>query len=151
VWVAPGEIVAAPKSTKERMDSVVADIIGPFNDSIAAAAGARQPGDWTIERGGKKWGVDPRYIHLGKFSIPTAVLALLPMNQQANPSALERNRLQDKMHAEIFWNAQRGMNEADFRKAVKSIRERKEREKAEAEKKSRPSHGSAAQSTGGKN
>lgn len=151
VWVAPGEIVAAPKSAKEKLDSVVADIIGPYNDSIAAAAGGRQPGDWTIDRNGKKWGVDPKYIHLGKFSIPTAVLALLPMNMTGNPTSMERNKLQNQLHADIFWNAQRGMNEADFRKAVKSIRERKEREKADAEKKTRPTDGSAAQSQPVKN
>ena len=112
VWVAPGEIVAAPKSAKEKLDSVVADIIGPYNDSIAAAAGGRQPGDWTIDRNGKKWGVDPKYIHLGKFSIPTAVLALLPMNMTGNPTMMDRNKLQNQLHSEIFWNAQRGMNEA---------------------------------------
>jgi hypothetical protein len=37
------------------------------------------------------------------------------------------------------------MNEADFKNAVKSIRERKEREKAEAEKKARQAGGPAAQ------
>jgi hypothetical protein len=151
VWVSPGEIVAAPKNAKEKMDSVLADIVGPFNDSIAAAAGARQPGDWTVERNGKKYGIDPKFIHLGKFSIPTAVLALLPMNAQANPTAFERNKLQNQLHADIFWNAQRGMNEADFRKAVKSIRERKERERADAEKKARQSDGSAAPASSGKN
>jgi hypothetical protein len=145
VWVAPGEIVAAPKTAQQKMDSVVADIIAPFNDSIAAQSGKRQPGDWTIDRNGRKWGVDPKYIHLGKFQIPTAVLALLPMNAQANPSALERNKLQNQLHADIFWNAQRGMNEADFKKAVKSIRERKEREKKEAEKQAHQSDGSGAQ------
>jgi hypothetical protein len=144
VWVSPGEIVAAPKSAKQRLDSVVADLIAPYNDSVAAQAGKRQPGDWTFEKDGKTWGVDPKYIHLGKVSIPTAVLALLPMNAQANPTSLERNKLQNQLHADIFWNAQRGMNEADFKKAVKSIRERKEREKADAEKKARQTDGSAA-------
>lgn len=151
VWVAPGEIVAAPKSAKEKLDSAIVSIIAPYNDSIAAAAGGRQPGDWTIDKNGKKWGVDPKYIHLGKFSIPTAVLALLPMNMSGNPTSMERNKLQNQLHSDIFWNAQRGMNEADFRKAVKSIRERKEREKADAEKKARPTDGSAAQSPPVKN
>jgi hypothetical protein len=151
VWVAPGEIVAAPKSAKEKLDSAIVSIIAPYNDSIAAAAGGRQPGDWTIDRNGKKWGVDPKYIHLGKFSIPTAVLALLPMNMTGNPTMMDRNKLQNQLHSDIFWNAQRGMNEADFRKAVKSIRERKEREKEDAEKKARPTDGSAAQSPPVKN
>jgi hypothetical protein len=147
VWGAPGDIVTAPKSPKEKLDSAIVSIISPFNDSIAIAAGKKKPGDWTIERGGGKWGIDPQFIRLGKISIPTAVLALLPINQQANPTSSERNKLQNQLHADIFWNAQRGMNEADFKKAVKSIRERKERErKAAEEKKTRQDDPPAAQS-----
>jgi hypothetical protein len=122
--------VYAPKNAKEKLDSAIVSIIAPFNDSLAIASGARKPGDWTFEKGGRKYGIDPQFIRLGKVSIPTAVLALLPINQQANPTTSDRNRLQNQLHADIFWNAQRGMNEADFKKAVKSIRERKERERA---------------------
>ena len=73
------------------------------------------------------------------------MLALLPINTTGNPVLAERNKLSNQMHADIFWNAQRGMNEADFKKAVKSIRERKEREKADAEKKARQAQEPAAQ------
>jgi hypothetical protein len=145
VWAAPGDIVAAPKTAKEKLDSAIVSIIAPYHDSIAASHGGRQPGDWTIEKGGGKWGIDPKFIRLGKVSIPTAILALLPINTTGNPTMNDRNKLQAQMHSEIFWNAQRGMNEADFKKAVKSIRERKEREKAEAEKKARQAGGPAAQ------
>lgn len=134
VWAAPRDIVAAPKSAKERFDSAIASIVAPFNDSLKAAGEGRKPGDWTVERDGKKYGIDPQYIRLGKISIPTAILALLPINTTGNPIINDRNRLQNQLHAEIFWNAQRGMNEADFKKAVKSIRERKERER-QAQKK----------------
>jgi hypothetical protein len=146
VWAAPGDIVAAPKTAKERLDSAIVSIIAPFNDSIAAAQGQRQPGDWTFDKDGRKYGIDQKYIHLGKFSIPTAVLALLPINTTGNPTMNDRNKLQNQLHSEIFWNAQRGMNEADFRKAVKSIRVRKEREKEEAEKKARQAGEAPAQS-----
>src|SRR5687768_12747105 len=148
VWAAPGDIVTAPKSAKEKLDSAIVSIISPFNDSIAIAAGKKKPGDWTIEKGGGKWGIDPQFIRLGKISIPTAVLALLPINQQANPTSSERNKLQNQLHADIFWNAQRGMNEADFKKAVKSIRERKERERAAAENKTRQAEQEPAASSG---
>jgi hypothetical protein len=151
VWAAPGDIVAAPKSAKEKLDSAVASIIAPYNDSVAAAAGGRRPGDWTFERGGRKYGIDEKYIRLGKISIPTAILALLPINTTGNPTMNDRNRLQNQLHADIFWNAQRGMNEADFKKAVRSIRERKEREKADAEKKARQADQPAAQSPPDKN
>jgi hypothetical protein len=146
LWSPPGDIVAAPKSVKERLDSAIVSIVQPFNDSIAAAAGQRQPGDWTIDRDGRKYGIDQKYIHLGKFSIPTAVLALLPINQGGNP-AYDANKRSMQLHNDIFWQAQQGMNEADFKKAVKSIRERKQREKAEAEKKARQADQPAAQSS----
>ena len=146
VWAAPGDIVTAPKSAKEKLDSAIVSIIAPFNDSIAVAQGQRKPGDWTFDKDGKKYGIDQKYIHLGKFSIPTAVLALLPINTTGNPTMLDRNKLQNQLHADIFWNAQRGMNEADFRKAVKSIRIRKEREKEEADKKARQADQPAARS-----
>jgi hypothetical protein len=132
LWPAPGDIVSAPKTPTQRLDSVIADLIKPYNDSMAVAAGQRQPGDWTFEKDGKKYGVDPKWIHLGKFSIPTAILGLLPLNTQANPILAERNKISNQLHSDIMSQAQRGMNEADFRKAVKSIRERKEREKAAA-------------------
>ena len=130
VWAPTGDVVSAPKSAKERLDSTIVSIIAPFNDSVAIAAGQKKPGDWTFEKGGRKYGIDPQFIRLGKVSIPTAILGLLPINQTANPTSADRNKLQNQLHADIFWNAQRGMNEADFKKAVKSIRERKERERA---------------------
>jgi len=132
LWPAPGDIVEAPKTPTQRLDSVIADIIKPYNDSLAIASGQRQPGDWTFEKDGKKYGIDPKWIHLGKFSIPTALLGMLPLNVQANPTLYERNKISNQLHSDIMSQAQRGMNEADFRKAVKSIRERKEREKAAA-------------------
>lgn len=133
LWPAPGDVVEAPKTPTQRLDSVIADIIKPYNDSMAIAAGKRQPGDWTFEKDGKKYGIDPKWIHLGKFSIPTALLGMLPLNVQANPYLAERNRADMQLHSDIMSQAQRGMNEADFRKAVKSIRERKERERAAAQ------------------
>ena len=109
---------------------------------MAIASGQRKPGDWTFEKGGKTYGIDQQYIRLGKVSIPTALLALLPINTTGNPTVNERNRAQNQLRSDIFSNAQRGMNEADFKKAVKSIRERKERERAMAsnssEDKSKP-------------
>ena len=132
LWQAPGDIVAAPKSATQRLDSVIATIIQPFNDSVVIASGRRKPGDWTFEKGGKTYGIDQKYIRLGKVSIPTALLALLPINTTGNPTVNDRNRAQNQLRSDIFSNAQRGMNEADFKKAVKSIRERKERERAMA-------------------
>jgi len=146
VWQAPGDIVSAPKSAKEKLDSAIVAIIGPVVDSVETAKGTRSPRDWTFEKNGRKWGLDSQYIRLGKVSIPSAVLALLPINLP-NPTVADRERRSNQLHADIFWQAQRGMNEADFKKAVKSIRERKERERAAAEKQRRPEETPAARQT----
>ena len=132
VWEPPGKVVAAPKTVAQTIDSLIADAIAPYNDSVAAAAQRRDPTDWTIEKGGYKWGVDKRAIRLGPFSIPTALLAMLPLNLQGNPTTMERDRSYATMNRDITWHAQQAVNEADFMKAVRSIRERKERERAAA-------------------
>ncbi len=132
VWEPPGEVVAVPKTVEQTIDSMIADAIAPYNDSIAAVAQRRDPTDWTIQKGGYKWGVDSHAIRLGPVSIPTALLAMLPLNITGNPSAYERSRSYAAMNRDINWHAQQAINEADFMKAVRSIRERKERERAAA-------------------
>jgi hypothetical protein len=132
VWEPPGKVVAAPKTVAQTIDSLIADAIAPYNDSVAAAAQKRDPTDWTMEKGGYKWGIDKRAIRLGPFSIPTALLAMLPLNLQGNPITMERDRSYAAMNRDINWHAQQAINEADFMKAVRSIRERKERERAAA-------------------
>jgi hypothetical protein len=134
VWASPGQIASAPKTATERLDSVIVNDIGAYNDSVRVAnAGRRAPGDWTVERNGHKYGIDSKYIRLGPVSIPTAILAMLPINLTGNPTTYERNKTLTANHDEIFEQAQRGMNNADFDKAVRSIRIRKERERREAE------------------
>jgi hypothetical protein len=130
VWEPPGAVVSKPKTVKETIDSLIADGIAPYNDSIAAAAQRRDPTDWTVEKGGYKWGIDRHAIRLGPVSIPTALLAMLPLNVQGNPTTIERDRAFAAMNRDITWHAQQAINDADFMKAVRSIRERKERERA---------------------
>jgi hypothetical protein len=132
LWKAPTQIVAPPKTVAQTIDSLIADAIAPYNDSIAAAAKGRDPTDWTIEKGGYKWGIDRRAIRLGPVSIPTALLAMLPLNITGNPTTMERDRTYAAMNRDITWHAQQAINDADFMKAVRSIRERKERERAAA-------------------
>ena len=144
VWEPPGRIVTPPKTVKETIDSLIADGIAPYNDSIAAAAQRRDPTDWTIEKGGYKWGIDRHAIRLGPVSIPTALLAMLPLNVQGNPTTIERDRAYAAMNRDISWHAQQAINDADFMKAVRSIRERKERERAAA-----LTSGTARDTTGG--
>ena len=132
LWTPPAPIVAPPKTVAQTIDSLIADAIAPYNDSVAAAAERRDPTDWTIKKGGYKWGIDRRAIHLGPFSVPTALLAMLPLNLQGNPTTMDRDRAFAAMNRDISWHAQQAINDADFMKAVRSIRERKERERAAA-------------------
>jgi hypothetical protein len=132
LWKAPTQIVAPPKTVAQTIDSLIADAIAPYNDSVAAVAAGRDPTDWTIKKGGYKWGIDKRAIRLGPFSIPTALLAMLPLNVTGNPTTMERDRAYAAMNRDITWHAQQAINDADFMKAVRSIRERKERERAAA-------------------
>ncbi|MFL5597727.1 MAG: hypothetical protein ACJ77S_09735 [Gemmatimonadaceae bacterium] len=146
LWTPPQPIVAPPKTVAQTIDSLIADGIRPYNDSIAAVAQQRDPTDWTIKKGGYKWGIDKRAIRLGPVSIPTALLAMLPLNIQGNPTTIERDRTFAAMNRDITWHAQQAINDADFMKAVRSIRERKERERAAALSASAPKDGSGDQS-----
>src|SRR5256885_3728890 len=132
VWTPPSPIVEPPKTVAQTIDSLIADGIAPYNDSVAAALRRRDPTDWTIQKGGYKWGIDRKAIRLGPVSIPTALLAMLPLNVQGNPMTIERDRAYAAMNRDISWHAQQPINDADFTKAVRSIRERKERERAAA-------------------
>lgn len=132
VWEPPGVVVSPPKTVAQTIDSIIGVAIAPYNDSVAAAAQKRDPTDWTVEKGGYKWGIDRRAIRLGPVSIPTALLALLPLNLQGNPITMQRERSYAVMNQDIAWHARQAINEADFMKAVRSIRERKERERAAA-------------------
>jgi hypothetical protein len=137
IWVPPAPVVSAPKSADARMDSVVTAQIEHARDSIAAMAYSPnkfERGDWTVEKNGRKYGIDQSAIRLGKFYIPNALLAFLPLNAQGNPIAAERDRAMASLRAEIMYQSQRAMNEEEFRKAVKSLRERKERERQQQEK-----------------
>ncbi len=138
LWVSPADDIEAPMIPLTRADSlemILHATAAAFLDSMRRATpeAGRAPGDWTFTRNGKKYGIDPRFIRVGDFSIPTAVLALLPMNQQANPIATERARRLSSMRSEIMEQADRRQRDDDFYAAVRALRERKERERKAAE------------------
>ena len=139
LWLPTGPVVSAPMQPKTRAESLytlLADQIRLLNDSVALANGNRRaPGDWTVNLGGKKYGIDQQYIRLGKFSIPTAVLGMLPLNVQANPVAMERSRVMSGMSREIQEQALRVSRDDDFRAAVRALRARKDKERKEAQAK----------------
>jgi hypothetical protein len=123
-------------SPKQRIDSAIAERVHALEDSLAGIPHERAPGDWTFTRGGKKYGIDQKYIHLGDFSLPTALLALLPLNVQGNPATYERDKRNATYRADIQDQAARMARDEDFRAAVKALRERKEKERQDQKKKS---------------
>ncbi len=130
LWGPPARIITGPKTLAQDLDSIIAVAIAPMRESEAAAAKQKDPTDWTFEKGGHKWGIDKKAIRLGPVSIPTALLAMLPLNVQGNPNVMARDRAMSYMHRDITEHAQQAISDADFKKAVRSIRERKERERA---------------------
>jgi hypothetical protein len=122
-----------PKTHGQRVDSTVRALVFAYNDSVAKAAAnaGRQPGDWTFERDGKKWGMDGRNIYLGKFAIPSAVLAALPLHIQGNPGETIADRLVTTRRGEVLEHAESQYHDIEFKSAVKRIRERKDRERRE--------------------
>lgn len=134
LWGPPGSFVVVPKTPAQRVDSAIRAAFQVYVDSLAVAEATRgrDPDDWTFKRGEEKWGVDRKWIHLGKFRIPTAVLAALPINVAANPAYTgPEGRQRSYIRQDILFHANRVVREDEFREAVKRIRERKDREREE--------------------
>ncbi|HXT18388.1 MAG TPA: hypothetical protein VN706_22360 [Gemmatimonadaceae bacterium] len=124
-----------PMSMAARNDSAVKAIYLAYREAEveAEAHAGRSPKDWTFERNGGKYGLDSSYIYLGRFKIPSAILAALPFNfGGADGAEIMRSRNAEWIRNDIYTHSQ-GLSEDDFRAAVRRIRERKDREKREAE------------------
>jgi hypothetical protein len=134
IALTPGPISRTPRTVAEDVDSIVSVAIGIYNDSAAIADTQRKPGDWTVKgKDGQVWGWDPNgNIRLGKFTIPGALLAMLPLNTQNPMSPIEMRRLA-WIRRDVLENTQRSISEDEFRAAVKRIRERKEKERRQKE------------------
>jgi hypothetical protein len=130
-----------PISQGERNDSAVKAIYVAYREAeLAAEAGkGRSPRDWTIERNGQKYGVDSQFIYLGKFKLPSAILAALPLNYGGvDGTRIIQARNAAWIQNDIYTHSQ-GMSEDDFRAAVKRIRDRVDRQRKEAEEKDKAS------------
>jgi len=124
-----------PLSTAERNDSAVKAIYLAYREAEleAEASRGRNPRDWTVEHNGQKYGIDSQYVYLGRFKLPSAILAALPLNRGGvEGSRIIENRNAAWIQNDIYTHSQ-GLSEDDFRAAVKRIRERKDREKKEAQ------------------
>ncbi len=125
----------------DNLDSIMGFMITQARDSLdslnrAQGRTGRQPGDWTkTDKNGEKWGWDQKGIRLGKVMIPNALLALLPLNaataanMSGNMSRMDADRRLSASRADIMRMSERGQGEADFRKIVNELRDRREKER----------------------
>jgi hypothetical protein len=128
-----------PKGLAQKNDSVVQSVYRQYFDSLArlAANPPKNPADWTTtDKNGQKWGWDPVGIRLGKFTIPNAILAALPLDIRptGNMNAITDGRVRAWTGRDLTQH----MNQAsgdDYNAAIKRIRERVDLERREAEAK----------------
>ncbi len=139
LWAPPSDVVVAPVVPLNRADTLrlmlqrsivaYADSLDRYNPD-----NGRRPGDWTFNLGGKKVGIDQGMIRLGNFSLPTPILGMLALNNvQANPMAMERARRLDAMRSEIQQQTARQMRDDEFDRAVQALRQRREKERRDAQ------------------
>lgn len=137
LWVrplpmSPREIAAtlAGKSMDQVADSLVAVMVQQYLDALAAerANPANRPPSWTTNIGGKKVGIDGQWIYIGPIKLPTALLALLPINLQGNPTQAEMNKRLNAMREDLFFAARRAATMEEFKKNVAELRKQKQYE-----------------------
>ncbi len=139
LWVGPIEAqlgVVGPSADRSthaaRVDSAVRAKLLAFIDTIPADSFATpRVSPWVTEINGQKWGVDGSWVYLGGLKLPTILLALLPLPQGNYQQAREAQELQ-RIREQIIQAAWQAETNADFRRYVKEIRERKDREREEA-------------------
>ena len=137
IWIPGAAGINVPRSRQQQLDSVVAYAITSAADSLDSIARLYDPGkpaaDWTKRmKNGEKWGWDQTGLRLGKYTVPNALLALLPAGVQqrmsGNPLAMASAQRLALSRADIDRFSRMSLNEADFRKEVKELRAKKDRE-----------------------
>lgn len=117
------------RSHTELVDSAVTEVVQAFLDSIARDPGSQGVAlpSWTTTVAGTKFGLDSKYLYVAGLRIPAAVLALLPIPAMGNElKAFDRS---GAMYEDLRRAAQRSENVAEFKDAIREIRERTERER----------------------
>lgn len=135
LWVAP--LPFAPKELAQRLtrshyelvDSAVTDIVQHYLDSLLTTPAPydMKPPSWTTKIAGKTFGIDQNYIYLGGLKIPSAILALLPLPAMNNMDLRYSQRLND-IRADLQYASARAQNMEDFKRVIRELRERRERE-----------------------
>ncbi len=122
--------VVTGTSPQQVADSVVARVVQEYLDALAAerADPANRPPSWTTNLAGQKVGVDGQWIYLGPLKLPTALLGLLPINLQGNPTQAEMNKRFSAMREDLFYAARRAATLEEFKKNVAILRKQKQYE-----------------------
>ncbi|MES2303903.1 MAG: hypothetical protein V4558_00245 [Gemmatimonadota bacterium] len=138
VWVrplpeTPKQIASAltGKTPAQLADSAVAVMVQDYLEAMAKEEAGQKnaPPSWTTKVAGQLVGLDAKWIYLGPLKIPTMLLGLLPINLQGNPTQADFNRKLSVMRQDLFDAARRADNLAEFKKAVKELRQEKQRQK----------------------
>jgi hypothetical protein len=118
------------KSRAELVDSAVTVIVQQYLDSIASDPASKNQGlpSWTTEIAGKKFGLDSKNIYIAGLKIPAAVLALLPIPAGNIDQNRAYNHLMD-LRADLLYAARRAETMEEFKKVIREIRIRKEKER----------------------
>lgn len=97
--------------------------------AASAAAEADAPDSWVTSIGGQQVGLDQRWIYLGPIKLPSTLLALLPLNLQANPTEYAAFRKREAMREDILTAGWRSANLAELKEAVRRLRQEREAER----------------------
>jgi hypothetical protein len=118
------------KSRAQLVDSAVTAIVQAYLDSIANDPASRDQAlpSWTTEIAGKKFGLDSKNIYIAGLKIPAAVLALLPIPAGNIDQNRAYSHLMD-VRRDLLYAGQRAETMEEFKKVIKEIRERKEKER----------------------
>ena len=122
-----------PRTNAEMLDSALMARLGPCATRCWMAEGMRKPGDWTITKDGKKYGLQkgqytPAELVLGDVHIPIPMGIAAPRSMDS-----ERERVAARMEREIREAQRPGrMNLEDFRDGGEE-HPRAERERANAQ------------------
>lgn len=119
-------ILIPREPTLADVEARIAAAVELLSDSALAEADAvMRARDWTVQDGkGGKWGVSPGKLHLGNVTLP------LPIWFPVDPEALAA----EAQWYELDQQLERTRILESFEERVRAIRDRRERERAEARK-----------------
>ena len=127
IWNTPSGYTPPAPTRAEELKDYLARGIRQHLDSIEAAPKERDPRDWTKDIGGRKYGMDDKWIYVAGLKVPSFLVAAIPMNAQANPTVTDRNRRINEMSAEI---EERRSLELDSNDEIRRINARMDRQRA---------------------